>query len=140
MPNQPRNPKPGKNRVFTVNCVLNNVIYLTEKTWQQHSIPRHAEQELVGDLEHVKATLTKASRLRRSTDPHHGPDTCVYERFVENTNLLMRVPVLFPEPTYEDGNLLGYVMTIMTLPEPQWNSGQVGEIFWAADEVEKDEK
>jgi hypothetical protein len=130
MPNPPQRSNPGKSRVFTVNCVFNNVVYMTEKTWQQHSIPRHSDQDLVGDLEQIKATLQKASRARRSTDPYIGQETCIYERFIEGTNLLMRVPVLYDYANYEQGQLLGKATSAFVLEEGRWDSGQVGEIFW----------
>jgi hypothetical protein len=134
----PNKPDPGKNRVFTVTCVLNNVIFMTEKTWQQHSIPRHSEQDLVGDIEEIKATLQNATRVRRSTDPKIGKDTGIYERMIDGTNLLMRVPVLFDFPTYHEGQHLGKVTSAFILGQGQWDSGQVGEIFWVSNQGEKD--
>ena len=138
--NRPRKPNPGKNRVFTVTCVLNNVVYMTEKTWFGHSIPRHAEQDLIGDIEQVKATLCNASRVRRSTDPYIGPTTCVYERIIPTTSSLMRIPVLFEYPNYDQGQLLGRAMSVFMVEEGEWDSGRVGEIFWVAEEKQKEQK
>ena len=52
----------------------------------------------------------------------------------------MRIPVIFDGPEYDKGQMLGRATTAFMLDEGQWDSGQVGEIFWvAANEVEKDE-
>jgi hypothetical protein len=113
---------------------------MTEKTWQGHSMPRHSDQDLVGNLEEIKATLSDASRARRSTDPDIGNDTCIYERFIEGTNLLMRIPVLFDYSTYDQGQHLGKVTTAFVLDKIDWDRGQVGEIFWVSPKVEKEKK
>lgn len=111
---------------------------MTEKTWLGHSIPKHSDQDLIGDIEQVKETLEHASRARRSTAVPHGADTCVYERIIEGTDLLMRIPVLFDYPNYDQGQLLGKALSVFMLGEGEWDSGQVGEIFWIADEAKKD--
>jgi len=95
---------------------------------------------LVGDIEQVKATIEHASRARRSTDPKIGQDTCVYERIIEGTNSLMRIPVLFDYPDYDQGQFLGKALSVFMLDKGQWDSGQVGEIFWVADEAKKENK
>jgi hypothetical protein len=61
----------------------------------------------------------------------------VFERFIAGTKLLMRVPVLFDSPEWEQGGMYGRIMTIMTLPPHEWDSGQVGEIIWLSSEEEK---
>ncbi len=139
MANSPQNPKRFGNRVFTVTCPFGNTIFLTEKTWFQHSIPRHSDQDLVGNVEHVKATVVDPDRARRSTDAHHGEDTCIYERAVAGTNSLIRVPVLFDSSEYGKGGLEGRVMSVFILGAGEWDSGQVGEIFWVRPTKEKDE-
>jgi|HubBroStandDraft_2_1064218.scaffolds.fasta_scaffold394609_2 hypothetical protein len=133
MSNNPKKPKPIRNSVFTVSCPFGNTIFLTEKTWLQHSIPRHVEQDLVGNVEHVKATVEDPDRARRSTDAHHGQDSCIYEKVIGGTNSIIRVPVLFDSKDYEKGGLIGRVMTVLMLGPGQWDSGQVGKIFWIAD-------
>ena len=70
---------------------------------------------------------------------HHGKDTCVYERAVVGTNSLIRVPVLFDSPEYEKGGLEGRVMSVFILDAGDWDSGQVGNIFWERPTKEKDE-
>jgi hypothetical protein len=69
-----------------------------------------------------------------------GKDTCVYERIIAGTNSLMRIPVLFDHPNYEQGHLLGRATSVFMLDAGRWDSGQVGEIFWVASEEQKDEK
>jgi hypothetical protein len=113
---------------------------MTEKTWLGHSTPKHSDQDLVGNIEQVKATIEHASRARRSTDPKIGQDTCVYERIIEGTNSLMRVPVLFDYPNYDQGQLLGKALSAFMLDEGKWDSGQVGDIFWVADKEKKEIK
>jgi len=139
MPKSPY-PKSYQNRVFTVTCPFQNVVILTQKTWEQHSIPGHSDQDLVGNIEHVKAAVVNPDRARRSTDPHHGAETCIYERVHAESNFLVRVPVIFDSPEYDKGFLLGRIMTAFMLPPSEWESGQVGEIFWVRPAKEKDEK
>jgi hypothetical protein len=50
----------------------------------------------------------------------------------------MRIPVLFDYPTYDQGQLLGKALSVFMLDEGQWDSGQVGEIFWDASSEQKD--
>ncbi len=139
MAKNPGNPKSFQNLVFQVTCPLGNTVFLTEKTWYGHSIPRHSDQDLVGNVENVKATVVDPDRARRSTDVHHGEDTCIYERAVIGTNSLIRVPVLFDSPEFEKGGLAGRIMTAYILGPGEWNSGQVGQIFWMRPTEEKGE-
>jgi hypothetical protein len=90
-------------------------------------------------VENVKATVVDPDRARRSTDAHHGMDTCVYERVVEGTNSLIRVPVLFDSSEYEKGGMEGRIMSVFILGADEWESGQVGKIFWVRPNKEKDE-
>jgi hypothetical protein len=50
----------------------------------------------------------------------------------------MRVPVLFEYDDYEHGQRLGYILSIFMLGPGEWDSGQVGEIFWVAPETTKE--
>ena len=139
MPPNPKSPRSYRNAVFSVVCPFGNTIILTERTWLGHTTPRHSDQDLVGKVEHVQATVQDPDHARRSTDKHHGQDTCVYERVVTGTDSVMRVPVIFDSPAYEQGGQTGRVMTVYIL-EPGAGGGQVGEIFWTADRLKGKEK
>ena len=88
----------------------------------------------------VQARIDTAVKERAAVVLERGKDTCVYERIIAGTNSLMRIPVLFDHPNYEQGHLLGRATSVFMLDAGRWDSGQVGEIFWVASEEQKDEK
>jgi hypothetical protein len=126
-------PKPSRNVLFKVTCPIGNTVELWEKTWEGHSKPRHAEQDHIGDLKKVQATIEDPDQMRLSTHPVVGSDSCLYERTVAGTNALMRIAVIYDSPGFQVGGLQGHVTGIY-MPEPG-SGGYVGEIFWLAERM-----
>lgn len=134
MPSQHPKNKPFRNVLFTASCPIGNTIELWQKTWEGHTLLRHAEQDHIGDLEKVRATVEDPDQMRRSTHPKIGADTCLYERIVSGTtNALMRISVLYDSSQYEFGGQQGHITGIY-MPEPG-SGGYIGEIFWQAERL-----
>ena len=106
---------------------------LWEKTWQGHTLLRHAEQDHIGDLEQVRTTVADPDLMRHSTHPIIGTDTCLFERVVAGTDDVMRISVIYDNPNYLAGGNRGHVTGIY-MPEPG-SGGYIGEIFWTAERV-----
>lgn len=130
--------------MFFVFDPFGNRVVLYEKTWQMHISAKHVPLygEELPDLGDIRESVINPDQLRRSVHPEIGNETCIFEKFIGSTNTLLRTPVIYtlaPDATYEQGKADGHVTTSF-YPDTQYQSRNVGDIFWTKPKKEGEQE
>lgn len=110
-----------------------NRVTLFEKTYEVHTRGRHEED--LAEVRDIQASVMEPDRIRESLDPVIGTESCIFEKSVGESGILLHVPVIYDGVTVQSpftvGNKSGRVMTAF-YPDPSRMSRNVGKVIWTA--------